>query len=71
MRTDARRRRLIEKREAGKVGRRYYAFYRGYQARRTSRPGNPYKIGTNDHAAWDAGWKYEEMEESDHEPSSP
>jgi len=46
---DARRKRLIDSREAGKVGRRYYAFYRGFQARRTSAAGNPFKPGTEDH----------------------
>jgi hypothetical protein len=63
MRIDARRKRLIESREAGKVGRRYYAFYRGYQARRTSQPDNPYKPGTKDHTDWQAGWEYAKQEE--------
>ena len=55
---DARRRRLIESRAAGKVGRRYYAFYQGYRARRTSQGGNPYDERTEDHDAWAAGWRY-------------
>ena len=66
----ARRKRLIEKREAGKVGRRYYAFYRGYQARRTSRPGNPFPSGSEDYTNWQSGWEFAAEEESGHEPSS-
>ena len=61
---DARRRKIIDSREAGKVGRQYYAFYRGYQAMLTSEPGNPYKAGSKDHAAWNAGWEYAKQEES-------
>jgi len=73
-RSNARRKRQITSREAGKVGHRYYVFYRSHQARRAlDRPGgagnpanshavNPYTPDTADHAAWDAGWKYAEME---------
>jgi hypothetical protein len=61
---DARRKRLLDSRQAGKVGRQYYAFYRGYQAMRTSQPSNPYKPGTRDHADWQAGWEYAKQEES-------
>jgi hypothetical protein len=68
MKTDARRKRLIESRQAGKVGRRYYAFYRGYQARRTSTGGNPYKAASEDHKSWQAGWEYAALE-TNHEPS--
>ena len=67
---DARRKRLIEKREAGKVGRRYYAFYLGFQARRTNRPGNPFTSGGEDYTNWESGWKYAAEEEQGHEPSS-
>jgi hypothetical protein len=65
---DARRKRLIDSRQAGKVGRRYYAFYRGFQAQRTSAPGNPFKLGSEDHKSWQAGWDYAALEEK-HEPS--
>lgn len=62
MRPDPRRRRMLDARQARKVGRRYHAFYRGYQARRISAPGNPYRPGTEDHASWEAGWRFAEME---------
>ena len=65
---DRRRKRLIDSRQAGKVGRRYYAFYRGFQARRTSTPGNPFKPGSEDHKSWQAGWEYAALEEK-HGPS--
>ena len=67
---DARRRRLIESREAAKVGRRYFAFYRGYRARRAGLCGNPHKPGTRDHMDWQAGWEFAEPEELGREPSS-
>jgi hypothetical protein len=54
---------MIDSRQAAKVGSRYYAFYLGYQARRTSTPGNPFKAGTADHASWQAGWQYAGAEE--------
>ena len=63
------RRRIIDRSEAGREGKRYYAFYQGYQAKRTSRPGNPYKSGTADHAHWESGWKYACDEEGAHEPT--
>jgi len=61
-RSNARRKRLMNSREAGKVGHRYYAFYRGHKARRAGNPENPYNPDTADHAAWDAGWRYAEAE---------
>ena len=66
---EARRRRLMEKRAAGKVGRRYFAFYRGCHAKRTGRPGNPYKPGTEEHKNWQGGWQFAESEELDRGPS--
>lgn len=68
MRMDVRRKRLIESRQAGKVGRRYYAFYLGFKARRTSQPGNPYKAGSEDHTSWQAGWEYADPEQSKTQP---
>jgi len=53
-----RRRLIVNLAEIGREGRRYYAFYRGYQAKRTSRPGNPHKAGTLEHKCWQAGWQY-------------
>jgi len=65
-RNNTRRKRQITSREAGKVGHRYYVFYRGHRARRAGgNPANPYAPGTADHDAWDAGWKYAEMDETE------
>jgi len=72
-RSNARRKRLVSAREAGKVGHRYYAFYRGHKARRMGSAAdmkNPYNPDTPSHAAWDAGWKYAEMQEAEHESAS-
>ena len=60
---------MIGRAEAGREGRRYFAFYQGYRAKRTSRPGNPHKPGTADHANWEAGWKYACDEEGAREPT--
>ena len=57
----------MNSREAGKIGHRYYAFYRGHRARRAGTTENPYNPDTADHAAWDAGWKYAEMQEAEME----
>jgi hypothetical protein len=57
------RQRMIDAREAKKVGCRYHAFYQGYHAFRTSRPGNPNSPGTEEHSAWQAGWEYAQCEE--------
>ncbi|RPI60689.1 MAG: hypothetical protein EHM48_06820 [Planctomycetaceae bacterium] len=61
---DTRRKRLLDRQQAAKVGRRYHAFYQGYQAKRMSRPGNPFKTGSEDHKSWLAGWQYAESEQS-------
>jgi len=64
-----RRRLIVNLSEIGREGRRYYTFYRGYQARQNDQPGNPYRPGTADHACWEAGWKYACDEETAREPS--
>ena len=53
-----RRRYIVNLTEIGREGRRYFVFYKGYQAKRTSRPGNPHKRGTPDHQWWEAGWQH-------------
>lgn len=58
MRHDARRKRLIDNHEAIKVGRRYHAFYRGYQAHLQGLVGNPYKAGSEEYDAWNSGREY-------------
>lgn len=63
MRGDARRKRLIDAREAGKVGRAYYSFYRGYNARRSG-GANPFKPGSEDHETWQAGCEFAQEEET-------
>jgi hypothetical protein len=59
---DARRRRLIEARNAAREGRRFHAFYRGYRDRRQGRSGNPYQPGSQEAACWESGWKHAEGE---------
>ena len=60
---ERRRQRLIESKQAAKVGRRYHAFYQGFQAQRNGSPENPHKAATEDHASWQAGWRYAEAKE--------
>ena len=66
-----RRRLIVNLTEIGREGRRYYVFYKGYQARQRSQPGNPYKPGTADHACWEAGWKYACDEEEQSKSAPP
>ena len=59
------RQRIIDASKARREGKRYHSFYQGYHARRTSRPGNPFKPGSPEHESWEAGWKYAEAESQD------
>ncbi|HET6441300.1 MAG TPA: hypothetical protein VFH53_02900 [Phycisphaerae bacterium] len=52
------RRHIVNLADIGRQGRRYVAFYRGYQAHRAGRGGNPHPPGTEEHACWQAGWRY-------------
>ena len=54
------RRHIVNLADIGREGRRYYAFYRGYQAQRATKSPNPYKPGTEAHRCWQAGWRYAE-----------
>ena len=58
-------RRLIEKRLAGREGKRFAAFYRGARDRRAGREGNPFRAGTDEAHGWEAGWKYADAQQSD------
>lgn len=62
------RRFVVNLADIGREGRRWYAFYRGYQARRSGTDGNPHKPGTDAHACWEAGWKYAEDEQRETSP---
>ena len=55
--------------DVGREGRRYCAFYRGYQAKRAGKAGNPHAPGTEEHTCWQAGWQYACEEEASREPS--
>jgi hypothetical protein len=67
MRTDAGRKRLIESRQAGKVGRRIHAFYLGRQAQRSGAgaDANPFPAGGQEHTCWGNGWQYAAQEAAD------
>jgi len=61
------RRFIVNLADVGREGRRWYTFYRGYQARRRGIDANPHPVGSEEHACWEAGWKYAEID-SDAEP---
>ena len=60
MKFDARRKRLIESRQAAKHGKRFYAFYRGFWDRKAGRKVNPFPAGSEDAGCWENGQKYVE-----------
>lgn len=68
-RVNRQRRQLIDKRLAAREGKRFIAFYRGAQARRASRVGNPYPQATEEARCWEVGWKYAELEQCEGTPS--
>ena len=49
---------MIDARKAAKEGKRMYAFYQGFKARRRGAGTNPYPKGSEDHRCWDNGWKF-------------
>ena len=57
--------RLIEKRLAGREGKRFAAFYRGARDRRAGREGNPFPPGSDEARGWEAGWKYADAQLND------
>jgi hypothetical protein len=60
-----RRRHIVNLADIGREGRRYHAFYRGYQARRAGSSPNPHKPGSEVHECWQAGWEYACREEAE------
>ena len=57
-RTPTQRRRVIDRTAARREGRRWHAFYQGFQARRANRPRNPHRPGSALHDCWEAGWSF-------------
>ena len=64
-----RSRRMIEKRQAAREGRRMYAFYRGCKDRRAGKTINPFAAGSKEARCWAAGSAYAEADTRDR--SSP
>ena len=58
------RRRLIEKQQARREGKRFHAFYRGAMDRRAGRRTtiNPFPPGSQEAACWEAGRRYADDE---------
>jgi hypothetical protein len=55
---------MIDAHKAAKEGRRMYAFYQGFKARRGGGGANPHSKGSEDHRCWESGWKYAGLEDA-------
>jgi hypothetical protein len=58
-----RKRKMIDARKAAKEGKRMYAFYQGFKARRRGTGTNLFPRGSEDHKCWENGWKYAEADD--------
>ena len=56
------RKRMIDRTQAAREGRRFYAFYRGHRDCRAGRRANPFPPGSEQAQCWDAGWKFAESQ---------
>jgi hypothetical protein len=56
---------MIDARKAAREGKRMYAFYQGFKARRRGAGDNPYTKGSEDYLCWANGWKYAGPEVTD------
>ena len=65
------RKRMIDRREAAREGRRWHAFYRGGRARKAGRGTNPHPPGSELARCWDAGWQYADAERADTRRAEP
>ena len=64
----SKRRVILDLADIGRAGKRFCAFYRGYEARKSGRGDNPHKPGTEEHACWQAGWEYAQIEQDEKPP---
>ena len=52
------RRKIIDRRQAAKEGRRFHAFYLGYHAFRKGQAANPFAERSEDAENWSKGYQY-------------